>query len=92
MARIYGPPAAIVAMGAMWMWGDLGAPMRGAIAFCAGVIVLSVLLGIASERRTRRRIHETERRLEILRTRGLDALRDELLADTPTTNDKEAAA
>ena len=87
VVRIYAVPACVVAMGAMWMWGDLGA-MRGAILFCAGIIVLSILIGIRSERRTRRRIAETERRLEVLRTRGYDALRNEIAEES---GGKEAA-
>lgn len=87
LVRIYAVPACVVAMGALWMWGDLGA-MRGGILFCAGVIVLSILVGIRSERRTRRRIEETERRLEILRTKGYHALRDDIAKEPGT---KEAA-
>lgn len=85
--RIYAVPACVVAMGALWMWGDLGA-MRGGILFCAGVIILSILIGLRSERKTRRRIAETERRLEVLRTRGYDALREEIAREHGT---KEAA-
>jgi len=77
LVRIYAVPAAVVAMGTMWMWGDMG-PLRSVVLFCAGVILASILFGLRSERRTRRRIAETERRLEILRTRGYDALRDDL--------------
>lgn len=86
LIRIYATPAAVVAMGALWMWNDLGA-MRGAIVFCAGVTVLSVILGVRSDRKTRRRLEETERQLGVLRTRGLHALRQDLDARSDTKKD-----
>jgi hypothetical protein len=78
LMRIYGPPAAIAAMGALWMWGDVGPSMRGVIYVCALVIVLSLFVGARSDRRTRKRLAETERQLDVLRTRGYEALREEL--------------
>ena len=78
LIRIYGPPAAIAAMGALWMWGDIGPSRRGAILFCGFVILLCVFVGARSDRKTRRKIAENERQLELLRTRGYEALRDEI--------------
>jgi hypothetical protein len=76
--KIYGPPAAIAAMGALWMWGDLGPSMRGAIYFSGLVILLSLFVGARSDRKTRRRLAETERQLDVLRTQGYEAFREEL--------------
>lgn len=78
LARIYAPPAAVAAMGALWLWGDVGRSARGVVLFASLAIALSLFIGMRSERRTRRRIAEHERRLELLRTRGYDALREEL--------------
>lgn len=66
-------------MGALWMWGDIGPSMRGAILFCGFVVVLCVFIGARSDRKTRRKIAENERRLELLRTKGYDALKEELV-------------
>lgn len=77
-ARIYATPAAVVAMGVLWMWGGLDASYRGALLACLGVIVLSILIGARSGRRTRRRLEENERQLRLLREKGLDALREDL--------------
>jgi hypothetical protein len=76
--KVYGPPAAIAAMGALWMWGDIGPSMRGAILFSGFVILLSIFVGARSDRKTRRKLIENERQIELLRTRGYEALREEI--------------
>ena len=87
-ARVYLTPAAVVAMGALWMWGGLEAPFRGAILFCAGVVLLSIWIGARSAARTRRTMAEHERQLRLLREGGLDALREDLAR---TDKGKDAA-
>lgn len=74
-------------MGVLWMWGGLDASFRGALLVCLGVIVLSILIGARSGRKTRRRLEEHERQLQLLREKGLDALREDLAR----TESKDAA-
>lgn len=81
--RIYATPAAVVAMGVLWMWGGLDAAFRNALLVCVGVILVSILIGARSGRQTRRQLEENERRLRLLREKGLDALREDMAgADT----------
>lgn len=76
--RPYITPAAVAAMGAMWMWGGLDARYRGALLFCAGVVIVSIWIGARSAKRARRRLAEHERQLQLLREGGLDALRADM--------------
>ena len=87
LVRVYATPAAVVAMGALWMWGGLDSSFRGAILFAGAVIVISIAVGARSARKTRRRLRENERRLAILREGGLDALRAELSDKEDATKD-----
>jgi hypothetical protein len=52
--------------------------MRGAILFSGFVILLSIFVGARSDRKTRRKLIENERQIELLRTRGYEALREEI--------------